>query len=164
MERKSVKIILLNEENELALVCIDDAKITDISGKYQGRFWNMIGGKIEEGETLLEAAKRELFEETGIKSHDVKFGPEVWYGTVDLLLDGKLTTINQRFVVAKTSVRSFDFSNQEENEKLTVKTIEWFSLEDIKTCGEPIYPISLASHLPAIIGGNYPKVPLQIVL
>lgn len=35
--------------------------------------WSLFGGKIEEGETILEGVKRELFEETGIESNDIDF-------------------------------------------------------------------------------------------
>lgn len=31
--------------------------------------WNGFGGKVEEGETIQDAAKREIFEETGIHAH-----------------------------------------------------------------------------------------------
>ncbi len=36
-------------------------------GKFGGGFWNGPGGKIEAGESAEEAAKREMFEETGLR-------------------------------------------------------------------------------------------------
>ena len=41
---------------------------------YKGLF-NFVGGKIEEGEDLLESAYRELQEETGITKEDVSLKP-----------------------------------------------------------------------------------------
>ncbi len=35
----------------------------------RGSFWQNITGSVDEGETFVDAAKRELFEETGIHSH-----------------------------------------------------------------------------------------------
>ena len=70
--RNSVKLILLNENNELLLMSTDDKGIQGKEGNYNGRFWLKVGGKIEEGETLREAAYRELFEETGLKKEQVQ--------------------------------------------------------------------------------------------
>ncbi|MDR2737858.1 MAG: NUDIX domain-containing protein [Puniceicoccales bacterium] len=161
-ERNSVKLILLNASDELALVLIDDEKVRGIDGKYGGSFWCMIGGKIESGETIWDAAERELFEETGIMAKDVEFGPEVWFGSVDLLINGVLTVVNQRFVVARTEVGAFDFSNLTENEKSTFQKIEWFSIDSLEAAKEPVYPASLLEHLPAVIAKNYPANPVKI--
>jgi len=42
--------------------------------------WSLFGGKIEEGEDVLDGIKRELLEETGISSKGITFKPfEVQY-------------------------------------------------------------------------------------
>jgi 8-oxo-dGTP pyrophosphatase MutT (NUDIX family) len=158
----SVKLILLNAKNELALMYADDGGIRDADGNYGGHFWFMVGGKIEAGETLLEAAKRELFEETGIGGADVEFGPEVWKNSVDLLVNGNLTTIRQRFVVARTRAMALDLSHLTDEEKLAIKAIRWFSLEDMGKCKEKIYPLFLPEYLPDIISRNYPAQVIEI--
>ena len=56
--RLGVGIILLNDENKVFV-----GKRIDNPGKY----WQMPQGGIDKNETFLEAAKRELEEETGIK-------------------------------------------------------------------------------------------------
>ena len=67
--RNSVKLILVNEKKELLLMSTDDKGIKGKDGNYNGRFWQMIGGKIEEGELPEQTAIREMKEETGL---DVK--------------------------------------------------------------------------------------------
>ena len=57
--RLGVGIILLNDENKVFV-----GKRIDNPGKY----WQMPQGGIDKNETFLEAAKRELEEETGIKT------------------------------------------------------------------------------------------------
>ena len=50
--RNCVRIILLNDKNEMLLMCADDPKTTSIDGKRHRQFWFPIGGKIEQGETI----------------------------------------------------------------------------------------------------------------
>ena len=75
--RNSVKIILLNDADELLLMCINDPKTKSIGWKHSGHFWTLIGGQIEDNKTILEAAQRETLEETGINKEDIELGPSV---------------------------------------------------------------------------------------
>ena len=126
--RNSVKLILLNANNELLLMSTDDKGIQGKEGNYNGKFWQMIGGKIEKGETLREAVYRELYEETGLRKEQVEVQEKpAWYGEVDLMMHGKLTRIKQNFVLAKTSSTNVNLENLTEEEKpvcIIAKTIK----------------------------------------
>jgi 8-oxo-dGTP pyrophosphatase MutT (NUDIX family) len=162
--RNSVKIILLNEKDELLLMCADNPKITSADGEYHGRFWFLTGGEIEKGESTEEAAIRELHEETGLKKEEVTLGPIVWFGEFDLQIKGILTHLKQTFIVARTKKKKVSFTKLDEWEKESLEHLCWFSLEDIKNCPEVIYPVDLPEILPSIISGRYPKEPLEIDL
>jgi ADP-ribose pyrophosphatase YjhB (NUDIX family) len=54
--RKSIKVILINPRDEIVLVRVDDPRVVDASGKYNGIFWNLVGGALEDGETPKKAA------------------------------------------------------------------------------------------------------------
>ena len=162
--RNSIKIILLNSKNELLLICTDDKSIKNSEGKYNGKFWQLVGGKIEEGESYLEAATRELFEETSLTESDVEFGNIVWYGNVDLNIRGTETRLNQSFIYAKTDKTDVNLRHLTDEEKPAVKFLKWMSLDEIKNCTDIIYPLVLPEYLPDILNGNLPEEPIYIDL
>ena len=162
--RRSVRVILLNDKNEMAMLLARDDKTCNKNGKFNGKFWYMVGGGIEPGEDVLTAAKREVFEETGITSDKVNFGPIVWYGELDLIVNGVLMHLEQQFIVAHTEIVEFNTENFEENERETVERLAWRSLDEIKNAAEIVYPCVLAENLPNIIDGNFPSEPLWIDL
>ena len=141
--RNAVKVVLLNDANELLLMCMDDPTITSIGEKYHGRFWTLIGGEIEPNETIRDAAEREVFEETGLTRDDIEFGPQVWSGELDLILKGKPAHIRQEFIVARTRRRDISLVNLTGDEKEVVKQVSWFSLDRIINSGEVIHPVLL---------------------
>ena len=58
------------------LICGDKFLLGQRSDK--GSFpkcWSVFGGEIEEGETILDGIKRELFEETEIESDNIRYIP-----------------------------------------------------------------------------------------
>ncbi len=66
-------IIVMNDKNEILLQKRRDFNI-----------WGLPGGNMEPGERIEETAKRELFEETGLKAASLTFlevmsGPEYYY-------------------------------------------------------------------------------------
>jgi 8-oxo-dGTP pyrophosphatase MutT (NUDIX family) len=162
--RNAVKVVLLNDANELLLMCMDDPTITSLGGEYSGHFWTLIGGEIEPDETIRDAAEREVFEETGLTRDDIEFGPQVWFGELDLILYGNPTHIKQEFLVARTQHRDISLANLTDGEKRVVKQVSWFSLDRITDSGEVIYPVLLPEYLPDVIAGKYPKAPREINL
>jgi len=58
-------IVVYNEDESKVLMCLRSKE------PYMG-LYNLVGGKIEQGETGLEAAYRELYEETNISKDDIK--------------------------------------------------------------------------------------------
>lgn len=162
--RNSVKILLLNDKNELLLMCADDPKTTSADKTYHGRFWFCIGGQMNPEESLEEAAIREIYEETGIKKEEFELGPVVWFGEFDLVLNGTPTHLKQTFIVAKTNKRQAFLNDPDEWEKTCITNLAWFSIEKIKNSEEVIYPVLMPNYLPDIIAGKYPKQPLEIDL
>ena len=96
--RKGVGVVLLNKDNQIFVARrIDNPK----------DFWQMPQGGIDKGETPLEAAYRELKEETSIKSVKIiqEIKDEITYNLPDNLLGiiwkGKYKGQTQKWLVMK---------------------------------------------------------------
>lgn len=68
--KKGVNIVVANGQGNILVLKRSSAE------KYCPNFWDLPGGKIENDETLLEAAKRESKEESGL---DAKLEQEHFY-------------------------------------------------------------------------------------
>lgn len=103
----------------LCLVCRDGQILLGMKkrGFGQGR-WNGFGGKVEEGETIEQAAARELREECGIEPKEMRE-----LGVLDFSFD------NDPKVLEVHIFKVTDFSGAPvETEEMKP---EWFSFEDI---------------------------------
>ena len=160
IERTSVKIILLNDQNKLLLMCAN----TRINEDYQGRFWFPIGGGINDGENIYEAAYREVFEETGIKNDEITLGPIVWKGEFIGCFFEQKVHHKETFIVGRTKKNEVFLNNLDDFEKKVVLEIKWFSLDEIKNSTEIIFPVLLPKYLPDILLEKYPQNPLEIDL
>ena len=152
---QSIRIFLFNSANALLFMGAEDKNLTGTDGN-KGRFWFLIGGGLEEGETFREAAERELREETGLTTEEVVFGAEIAEGTVHLKKNGQPLDIYQRFIVAKTEKNAVHPNNLDAWEQNAVKGLRWFSQKEIQTSKETLYPRMLKAYLPQIIS-DLPK-------
>ena len=141
----------------------DDKNIRNETEKYNGGFWKMVGGKIEDGEDYISAIKREIFEETSIVEDKLDIGPIVFKGRMTLNINGEANDIRQSFVVVHHKVASeVNLKNLTEEEKPVLKKLKWFSYDEIKNCDEIIYPVVLSDYLKDIIDKKYPIEVLEI--
>lgn len=64
-----VKILLKNEYGKYLVVCRNPEKYPEVGAK-----WDIVGGRIDPGTSLVENLKREVMEETGL---DIKYEPRL---------------------------------------------------------------------------------------
>ena len=103
--------------------------------KPQTTYWFTIGGGVESGETIAEAACRELREEVGIELPAVELGAPVATNTIEFEYSGCLIVQQQTFFAVAVDTVDVTFANQEEIELQTISDHGWWYGDDLEATG-----------------------------
>ena len=98
-------------------------------------FWFTIGGAIDPGETLAEAAARELLEEVGVAVDPSAFGEPVASGPIVFTWAGVKFDQEQTFFALPLDDADVSFDGQEALERATIDKHGWLLPEDLEPGG-----------------------------
>lgn len=121
--------------------------------------WFTVGGGVEAGESYLEAAAREIREETGIL--DFTLGPVVWVREGVLRLP-QPTLMTEQYVVARCQGVEPDRAGWNAIERELIDDIRWWTHQELITTPDRVFPPGLAQLLPDVLAGAYPAEPRAI--
>lgn len=132
--RRTARILVIDDRDRLLLFRDTDP------GLPGSRWWITPGGGIDPGETDIEAAVREIKEETGLRvTPDALVGPVlrrmVVHGYTDVVIE-------QEDVFYACWVSAFEVSDagHTEEERLTMTAHRWWSRGDLAATDEEIWP------------------------
>lgn len=106
-------------------------------------FWVTAGGECEPSESFEDAARRELFEETGIIADP---GPQIAQMTPQFItVEGEPVQADERFFLVRVAEARIDTSRHTATEQALMTQHRWFTLEELADWPEPIFPVELAA-------------------
>ncbi|MGW4552468.1 NUDIX hydrolase [Streptomyces sp. NPDC004365] len=142
-ERWTSRVLLVDDDDRLLLLCGRDPR------RPGARWWFTVGGAVEEGESYLQAAVREVLEETALRLPVERLGPVVWTRQAIFSVDGRGFDQYEEYRVARVTPA--------EAREMNIGTEEaryghrWWSMAELATTAETVRPKKMASLLPGVL-------------
>lgn len=147
LNRKAARVILFDERARVLLF-----RGIDSTRPHAAPWWFTPGGGLEPGETPRDAALREVLEETGVRLPSVT-GP-VFEQEMDFTFEGEPLHQYEQFFVAYVHGVEINSAGWTDLEKRTMLESRWWSLDELESTSETVYPHNLAELVRAQLDGR----------
>ncbi len=154
LTRPSSRLLILNAENRILLFRFEN-KCGPLAGQL---FWATPGGAVDPGESFAEAARRELFEETGLRVDDLGQQVAAREATFQLAT-GEQVMADERYFLLRTHDLEISSANWTELEREVMSAYGWWSQADLQSTTEQIWPENLEEML--IAAGVWNFIPYK---
>lgn len=157
LERNAVRVVLTDASGRILLFHVLTPE------EAPDGWWELPGGGIDPGESYLEAAVREIGEETGLALDPGQVGPPTWRRDSTWRSRGIRRLQHEVVVLARVAADQPAIVDggrtPEEIEDLV--TVRWWQLDQITASRERFYPGRLPELLPAFLAGETIDEPFE---
>lgn len=133
--RRAARVLLLNRDDQVLLFRGEDAS--------EPTYWFTVGGGIDDGETEIDAAVRETWEETGLRLDHTQIQGPIWEELSEFVIQGRHYRQTNVFYVARVDEFEVSYAGFDSTERELVRSHRWWSAEEIATADVPVFPVGL---------------------
>jgi 8-oxo-dGTP pyrophosphatase MutT (NUDIX family) len=156
IRRRVARVLLFDDQDRLLLF-----HVRDPADPTSEPWWYLPGGGMDEGESPEGAARRELFEETGIE--DAEIGPVVVERRrVRFRFGGRDFEQDEWHVFGRLPVGGAIVGGGDDLEADAVTAHRWWTLADLATSSEVVHPVGLVATVGRLLREGPPEIPWEV--
>ena len=145
IERRAARVVLLAEGRVLLQQGFDPGRPDDEP------WWLTPGGGLNDGESVEDAAVREVLEETGLRLAAEQLGPVVATRICFFPFEGRQYRQSESFFAANVEPFKPQHHGWDEVEQRALRDHRWWTLAELRVTDEPVYPRELADLVDAVL-------------
>ena len=138
LERRAARVLLVDDDGRILL-----QNCCDPSDPGAGSWWNTMGGGIDAGETSVQAAVRELVEETGLQIAPDRLGAVVHTRLTEFPFGGQHYRQTEDYFLLRTAAFDASPTAHSDLELVAVLGMRWWTVEELRSTAERVYPEEL---------------------
>jgi 8-oxo-dGTP pyrophosphatase MutT (NUDIX family) len=152
-------MVMVRERNAARVVLVADGRVLlqhgfDPGRSEAGTWWITPGGGVNEGESVEEAAVREVLEETGLHLSPAQLGPVMATRVAYFDFDGRRFRQSESFFAVHVETFTPEHHGWDEVEQRALLDHRWWSVAELRATDETVYPSELADVVQAVIDGT----------